>query len=123
MCLIFLCRHGILMTGKRIKLICILSWLFTYLVSLILFMIPAGGTETNYKYHCILTNFISEKVFNFTYIPVFMLSILLMLIIYGRIICLLQSRDSQMSSMTGVNNRTSDASGNVTKLAIFVIGL
>ena len=90
-----------------------------YVVNAVTYSIPLYAGRTNLRYYCAVTNFVSQKLYDFVYLPGLVMTLVAVLFMYGRIVHFLRNRDSTISDH---RQQVSDPARKVTKLALFVIG-
>ncbi len=108
-----------MMTKKRVKIICIGCWIYLYIVNAITYSIPLYSGRTNFRYYCAVTNFVSQKLYDYVYLPGLVLTFIAIFFMYGRIVYFLKKRDEMTCDH---NQQGADSAGKVTKVALFLIG-
>ena len=117
-----LCRHKFLFSKVRIKFACVTCWVFSVLLLGTLIYSPIHSELTDNNKVCVPSDILSLMVRQglTIYQAVIMLSVV---VIYVRMFYLLKRQAQVMASVTHGANHLDVASQNVTKLAVFVIGM
>ncbi len=114
-------RHKILMTKNRIKLVCVGNWVFSF--GLVTFLNAAFANPVQSVTRCQNDTYVPRIYLASIFIPTIIIPLIIVLVLYGRMACLLKRRSIEMASMTNqVSQSSAEASKNVTKLAFFVTG-
>ncbi len=119
--------HKALITKKRVRILCCVGWIFSYLYISAMFIASfhaEGSSDGNAA--CEPTNYLPVKYLYGIYFPMLALIVMLTLLLNGRMVYVLKKRASNMTSMTSNQHSVTSAQASadaMRKLTLFVTGI